>query len=304
MQKSEGVMQQLGAVHVRQEIFDFLKSLPLGQSARWRRRAYDLLFQQQLESAEATEDVSAAEAEEELLVKGEDMGTFDDLTDGMFLEGIEITITNAKTLVFDYGGSKTPAPGIMLTYQSPSLQKPAEQFYSCGDIKDLKPTADGKDFEFLSGRKKLTKSSNGGLFLQALGELGFSLALIANDITQLVGMKGVLKSFKPPQGGDFERKPILVFREILSMPGGQTSQPQQEVPATDPAIEDWAKQTIAPLLQQAQPNGLPVADVNQQVVAAAYAQQKDAASVQKLFSGDKWLMDNYIINNGVVMQPK
>lgn len=105
---------------------------------------------------------------------------------GMIPEG-DYDIADAKWAMWDYNGKQpTAVPALGIEYKTGDQS--FVQWYSAGDIRNMKPSADGKRLEKAGTNGFLNDQTNAYQFLTALARAGFDEQRMG-DISSLVGLK-------------------------------------------------------------------------------------------------------------------
>lgn len=106
---------------------------------------------------------------------------------GMIPEG-DYDIADAKFAMWDYNG-KQPVAVPALAVEFKTGDQSHVQWYSAGDPRNLKPSADGKRLEKLGAVAGLNDGTNLAQFLTALMRAGFDRQRATRDVTSLIGLK-------------------------------------------------------------------------------------------------------------------
>jgi hypothetical protein len=108
---------------------------------------------------------------------------------GMITEG-EYDITDAKFGAWDYNGTQPVAvPALGVEFKSGD--EAHVQWYSAGDMKNLRPSADGKRLQQAEGASAtaLNDQCNCFQFLTALVRAGFDEEVLLKDVSSMVGLR-------------------------------------------------------------------------------------------------------------------
>ena len=103
---------------------------------------------------------------------------------GLFDEG-DVRIANCRTGMANYGGNQPPSPALICKFEGingtevPENQD--EQFWSCGSAKDWQASPDGKKFVSPTNKSGIVITSNCGIFIKSLLDLGLDNLVAAMD---------------------------------------------------------------------------------------------------------------------------
>jgi hypothetical protein len=163
-----------------------------------------------------------------------------DFTSGGLLDDADVTITEARFVMWDYQGQiREPVPAMAVTMETGGegtpLTETYTQYYSCGDSKNMTPSQDGKTLE-VTGSHGLKSNSNAGQFLTELVKAGFPDSKLAEgDISVLDGMEAhVIRIPQPKRAGlaksaanPDKEQTILVVNKIHKLPWDKTAKKSQ-----------------------------------------------------------------------------
>ncbi len=144
---------------------------------------------------------------------------------GGLLNDVVVTISNARTLMFDYGGkSPVAAPAIALDMTIEG-EEPVAQYFSMGSPDNWQATEDGKGFQAVGTAVAPTKTAKGMLFLASLVDNGFPEDdLDSDNISCLNGtVAHVIQAPAPTYAGLQQKegdrpRTILLVDEVVSLP--------------------------------------------------------------------------------------
>lgn len=183
----------------------------------------------------------------------------DTFTSGGLLDDVDVTITNAAFLMWDYDGTvAVPVPALGVTMRLPGEEsdpdpaKDHDQYYSCGKTEDFAPNTEGTGLVPIGTKTGLNNSSNGGLFIASLINIGVPKTLFdSGNIQSIVGIKMHVNRVPAPEGRQARpdgRKPeILVATKLISLPGesGQTGATGNA--GSKPGLSKVSKSAAAPV---------------------------------------------------------
>lgn len=153
------------------------------------------------------------------------------------------TITEARFMVFDYGGGGKKVPSLMLGLEDEDGGTHVENF-SAGDLEKLVPSKDGKSLEPARGSKATTLNKNckAALLLSSMTENGLPPEVLAGgDISALEGTEAVYVRIPAPKwnikddtgtgigkaaGKEEKERTIVVVEKVVTGPwedGGEAA---------------------------------------------------------------------------------
>lgn len=144
---------------------------------------------------------------------------------GTVISEADVEITKAVFDMFDYGGTRSAVPALMVTYKTAGGDV-HEQGYTVGSTDDYAPAKDGKVLAVLSDRKKIHEQTNYAKFMEAFFKAGFPRNHVNNDdIGCIVGTKGHVKqeAVKRTGGNVKAETSLLVFDKVVELPGESKS---------------------------------------------------------------------------------
>lgn len=152
----------------------------------------------------------------------------DTATTGM-LDDVDLEITDAATVMFDYNGQQDAQPALCLELTDINGGR-HEQYWTCGKAIDWAPTDDQGGFVPLTGKSGFNDSTNIMHLFKSLHEQGGEAILDilnAGDCKQFIGMKAhfIIKTLPKRTGlirtgKNAEKDPqVLVVSKIHSLPG-------------------------------------------------------------------------------------
>lgn len=105
-----------------------------------------------------------------------------DQQQGGLLDDVDVTLKSLTFCEWDYNGAiSDPVLAICVEMETDDGQEVEPQYFSCGDLKRMNPTADGKGLDGAS--RGLNQSSNGGVFLKSIVDAGFPEDRIENTLS-------------------------------------------------------------------------------------------------------------------------
>lgn len=146
---------------------------------------------------------------------------------GGLLDDFDGTITEARTVMFDYQGSGPSTPSILLKIKTEDGEA-IDQNWSVGKASDWQPSEDGKKLIPIGRATSLVASSNAGILMASIVNAGFPEDKIGDDISVLEGLKAHFIRVPAPErkgivqtpradGKTFE-KTILTVSRVLQLP--------------------------------------------------------------------------------------
>ncbi|OPX33364.1 MAG: hypothetical protein B1H40_00110 [Candidatus Latescibacteria bacterium 4484_181] len=143
---------------------------------------------------------------------------------GGLIDDAKVTFDECSFEMFDYGGKIVPGVPTLKVSMTTEDGDEVTQNYSVGSPKDWAPSEDGKGLVAVGKATALRLSSNCGIFLQNLVDVGFPADKLGEDISILKGLVAHVIQIPAPKRaglkkkeGDFE-KTILVVDEIIKLP--------------------------------------------------------------------------------------
>lgn len=147
-------------------------------------------------------------------------------TQGGLIDDVDVTITDAGTLLYDYNGTvavAVPALALELTQADGTT---SIQYFGAGKSEDWEPAEDGEGFYALTGKSSINNSCNLGRLLASLHTTGFPAeALDSGNLKVLIGTKvHVIQEVIERKGlirtGKNADRPstVLVVSKILELP--------------------------------------------------------------------------------------
>lgn len=167
------------------------------------------------------------------------MGYFTNMTaGGGLIDDVTVRVSNARFMMYGYGGKSMPAPGLVVDFESVDADveigtEQAEQFWACGSAKDWQPSADGKRLESPTNKSGIVRSSNLGMLIESLVAAGVSEGLLGkaeSDISVLNGLTVHVKRIqvdrkmsnpKRDKDGQVILPTVLIVDRIVVEPGGK-----------------------------------------------------------------------------------
>lgn len=184
----------------------------------------------------------------------------DTYSSGGLLDDVDVVITNAAFMLWDYNGKvavAVPALGVTMRLvgeeSDPDESKDHDQYFSCGKTEDFVPNADGSGLVPVGAKTSLNNTCNGGLFLAGLVNVGLPKTVLASgDIRGIIGMRGHVNRVPAPERTGVEpradgRKPeILIMTKLIALPGeAATAKPTGAVKAGLSKVATIAKPDAA-----------------------------------------------------------
>lgn len=240
----------------------------------------------------------------------------DDAVQGGFskLQGDEeVVIISARVCMNDYNQTRAAVPVMELTYEYDALEEGVRETtienYSMGSAGNWAPSEDGKRATIVSTKAKgLSDNCKTVIFFTHLVNIGFPKEKITDDVSILVGLKGVTYRVPAPkvkdkQTGEEKETTVLVLRKILQFPwdvdataGKGKSKGKGKVTANtgsgDPVeeeVEQLATGFVLDLLSS-NPNGVRKADLPR--LAFSHASLKSDCGVQTATRNKIFLLVN------------
>lgn len=164
-----------------------------------------------------------------------------------FLHGARVIFKKVRAILYNYAnkdgvaatnddGSEVQAPGLMVTYSIKGTDATQDQFYANGPSGQRVPTANGHGFKAAPGAKvgsSLVEGSNAYLLCASLKGAGFPAEQFTGDYSVFEGV--VADMIAQPLGQSkralaegAQRRTIPVVANIVSMPGGETTEDEAE----------------------------------------------------------------------------
>jgi hypothetical protein len=144
---------------------------------------------------------------------------------GGLLDDVDVKVVEAKFAMFDYNGTATPVPAILLKLDAMDDTEPLLQYFSVGKALDWMPSDDGKELVPIGKATQLVSSSNGMLLLQSIVNAGFPESKLGDDISVLEGMECHVNRIAAPVRKGLtqkEGKTILTITKIHKYPWEDT----------------------------------------------------------------------------------
>jgi hypothetical protein len=140
---------------------------------------------------------------------------------GGLLDDVDVKVTQARIVMFDYNGTQQKQPAVELTLDHGDAE-PAIQDWTVGKATDWQPSEDGTQLIAIGRATQINASSNAAILLKSLVDAGFPEDKITDAITFLEGLEGHVMRVPAPvrKGltGQKEGQTILTFASITKMP--------------------------------------------------------------------------------------
>lgn len=178
----------------------------------------------------------------------------EDQTQGGLLDDVDVEVVEAQWVTWDYNGkAQVESPALKLSLSSEGLDTPVEQYWSAGDIRSRVPSDDGEQLVAAEGSNAtgLPRGCNAALFFASLESAGFDMDVLADGVSQLVGLGFHLLRIKAPNrsglaiANDEKRQPAMIatVQAINYLPGEKkgkksASKPAAGKKAAKPADDD------------------------------------------------------------------
>jgi hypothetical protein len=171
----------------------------------------------------------------------------------LFLDGAEVTIASMRAGMWDYRGSRTAVPAILVQYTSPTFgdRQPEVQAYTVGRSEDRYPSDDGRRFHSAT-KQGLPQGCNGLRLLESFVAEGFPKDRIAQDVTVFEGCRIILGATARPKTSDDKaegERTVLLVRKLLALPEAASEAPKAK------AAPAPSKGATAPLVPAKGGNG-------------------------------------------------
>ena len=143
---------------------------------------------------------------------------------GGLLDDVDVTIKEARFIMFDYEGkSPVAVPALKITFD-PGDGELVTQCWSMGKATDWQPSKDGKKLIPIGSATAIVKTSNGGIFITSLINASFPSDRLADgDISCIEGLEAhVIRTPAPERTGIEGQKKnatILIIDKIIALPG-------------------------------------------------------------------------------------
>lgn len=226
-----------------------------------------------------------------------------DMTEGGgLLDDVDVTITEARFVTWDYQGKAAPVPALKMT-MAPDEGDPVDQYWSVGKAIDWAPTPDGKSLVKIGQASALNVGSNFGILISSLINAGFPEDKLEEDIDILDGLQcHVIRVAAPKRTGlassqraDGREATILTVDSIAKLPwekgggksggkgaggkSGAKSGGGKAASAGDDAIEQEAQEVLVAMLADADGGSLKKAEIPVKAVKAASAANRSKVVV-------------------------
>ena len=153
--------------------------------------------------------------------------SIDNFSTGL-IDDIDVEITDAQTCEWDYNGTQPPGPALCLELTDVNGQQHV-QYWSAGKADDWSPSEDGRGFIAVSGKTKISNSSNLFHLVESLVNNDVPNDLFAaGDFKALIGLKGHVEQKTLERKGlirtgkNADRpSQVLVFTKVDSLPGAE-----------------------------------------------------------------------------------
>jgi len=148
---------------------------------------------------------------------------------GGLIDDIDVTITDAAAVGWDYNGQQAMTPALAIEYTDPNGTQHT-QYYSAGDWADWQPDGSNEYFVSVSGKTGFTNNTNIAMLLANVVSLGFPAEQLTGNVKVLIGIKGhVVQQVKERKGlirtGKNADRPssVLLFSKIYELPEGMAT---------------------------------------------------------------------------------
>lgn len=140
---------------------------------------------------------------------------------GGLLDDADVTIVEARFVMFDYSGKTQPVPAIRLKLDSMDGTDPVDQYWSVGKAVDWMPSDDGKELIPIGKLLQLKTGSNGLLLLASAVNAGMPENKLGEDISVLEGMECHVNRVAAPVRKGLDQKEgttVLAITKIHKLP--------------------------------------------------------------------------------------
>jgi len=147
------------------------------------------------------------------------LGSFDpdSFTGGGFLDDVDVEITDAEVVSYDYEGKAAMACCLAVTFKQDGFDEAGRpQYYKIGPLDKFAPSADGTGFVTVGSATGMNRQAKAALFMAALKSAGFDMGKLAKGVKGLIGVRGHLNTitlppFKLPDGTTKSDDKVTVF---------------------------------------------------------------------------------------------
>ena len=135
-----------------------------------------------------------------------------------------LVIKEAAFGYFDYGGKAPQVTAVKVVFVTDSGEELSPQHYSVGDPSRFQPSGDGQHLVAVGGATGVSKTSNFGILLVELANVGFPVDRLTQEgIKLLNGLYAYWDGKTPPSrmgltggaGGDRGRQPVVCVPTVL-----------------------------------------------------------------------------------------
>jgi hypothetical protein len=133
------------------------------------------------------------------------------------LNDVDLTVTAAECVTWDYNGTQDDSPALKLTLEDED-GKEYEQYWSAGSAERLEPSEDGSTFVPVDGKKAkgMGKTTNVYRLFESLEAAGFPADKL--EPKALVGLKAHFVRMKTGKRDDGTDSETLLVEEIKKLP--------------------------------------------------------------------------------------
>jgi hypothetical protein len=145
---------------------------------------------------------------------------------GGLIDDIDVEITDALAVLWDYNGQQAAGPALAVEYTDVNGAAHI-QYYSCGKAEDWMPHDSGEGFVAVSGKTGFNNNTNIGMLFASLVTAGFPKEHMTGNVKVIVGLKcHVLQQVTERKGlirtGKNADRPssVLLVSKIHQLPAG------------------------------------------------------------------------------------
>lgn len=147
-------------------------------------------------------------------------------TQGGLIDDIDVEITDALAVLWDYNGQQAAGPALAVEFTDVNGGQHI-QYYSAGKSEDWMPHESGEGFVAVSGKTGFNNNSNIMMLFDSLVKAGFPKEHLTGNVKVIVGTKGhVLQQITERKGlirtGKNADRPssVLLVSKITELPTG------------------------------------------------------------------------------------
>jgi hypothetical protein len=197
----------------------------------------------------------------------------DNASQGGLIDDIDVEITDALAVLWDYNGQQAAGPAMAVEYTDVNGGQHI-QYYSCGKSEDWMPHESGEGFVPVSGKTGFNNNTNINMLMDSLVKAGFPKESLTGNVKVIVGTRCHVKQQITERAGlvrtgkNAQRPPsTLLVTQIHQLPEGVGGGEVSGVAGTAATVPAPASKAngVAPAGGQAAMAAAPVGDLDSDI---------------------------------------